>query len=277
MRYNFTSDGIEIIGKSEFNPKHILECGQIFRFFVNDKGNYEVFSLDKKAEIEETEDGYKVLTSDQEYFENFFDLKTDYNKIKKQIAKKLPFMEDIISHSEGLRILKQDPFEMIVSFIISANNNIKRIKLIIDKLCVSSGEDMGGYHAFPKEEIFFALDKEFFVGIGAGYRASYLSELKNALKLLDKEVLGAMSTITLRKKLMEIKGVGPKVADCILLFAFGRKDVFPVDVWMERVYYEFFCNEKRTRPQISTFLTNSLGNLAGYVQQYLFYYKTVKN
>ena len=86
-----------------------------------------------------------------------------------------------------------------------------------------------------------------------------------------------MPTITLRQELLKIKGVGPKVAECILLFAFNKKDVFPVDVWMERVYYEFFSKETRNRVQISKYLVEKYGNLAGYIQQYLFYYKTIKN
>lgn len=277
MEYKVESNKIEIVGKDDFNPKHILECGQIFRFNRLEDGRYIVYSLNHCATIIESDVGYDILTDDVNYFINFFDLNTNYAAIKQEIIKKLPFMKDIIECSPGLRILKQDLFEMVVSFIISANNNIKRIKLIIDRICSRCGVNMGEYYAFPKMEEFFRLNEEFFKEVGAGYRAPYLNKLKTAKNLLVKEELSAMSTITLRKKLMEIKGIGPKVADCILLFAFGRLDVFPVDVWMERVYYEYFSKTKRTRPQIASYLTKRFGNLAGFIQQYLFYYKTVKN
>lgn len=277
MKYFLTECGIRVENKEEFNPKHILECGQIFRFEINSKGNYVVYSLDKMAEIEECGDGYNIFTKDANYFINFFDLDTDYSSIKKEIIKKLPFMQEIIEKSQGLRILKQDVFEMIVSFIVSANNNIKRIKLILNRLCERCGEVLDGYRAFPTKEVFCSLSEEFFKEIGAGYRANYLADSKSLKLFLNKQDLSAMPTITLRQELLKIKGVGPKVADCILLFAFNKKDVFPVDVWMERVYYEFFSKETRNRVQISKYLVEKYGNLAGYIQQYLFYYKTIKN
>ena len=256
MNYHILTDKIVIEGEEDFNPKHILECGQIFRFNKLPNGDYEVFSADKKATIKKTQHGYEVLTTDPIYFEKFFNLKVDYAKIKTKIKRVAPIVSEAVSRAYGLRILKGDLFEVIVSFIISANNNIKRIKLIIDKLCKAAGKNMGDYYAFPTLSEFDGLEEDFFVQIGAGYRAKYLSKVKTAYDLLNKPDLGAMSVNELRGKLMEISGVGPKVADCILLFGFNKEDVFPVDVWMERVYYEFFSNEKRTREQISKYLTN---------------------
>ena len=276
MQYNILKDKIEIIGKDDFNPFHILECGQIFRFHKNDKGNYIVYSMNKKAEIEETETGYDILTNDPEYFVQFFNLSVDYTKIKEDISKLSPAIKDAVNLCGGLRILKGELFEIIVSFIISANNNIKRIKLIIDRLTKALGDDMGDYYAFPTVEQLKDVDEAFFKSIGAGYRAKYLCEVSKAYSLLIKEDLSAMSDIELRKKLMKIKGVGSKVADCIMLFAFNRKKIFPVDVWMERVYYEFFGQEKMSREKISAFLTNKFGDNSGYIQQYLFFSKTVK-
>lgn len=275
--YKLDKDKIIITGKEDFNPKHILECGQIFRFYKNEKNNYVVLSQSNKAEIEETENGYMIYTQNTEYFKEFFNLTTDYSKIKNEISKISQFLEHATKNAYGLRILKQDLFETLVSFIISANNNIKRIKMIINKICRSLGKNMGDYYAFPTPEEFGDANEEFFKSIGAGYRASYLAEVKTAYSLLNKEDLSAMSDIELKKRLMQIKGVGPKVADCIILFAFNRKQTFPVDVWMERVYYENFGTEKISRPEIAKILVKKFGNLAGYVQQYLFYLKTVKN
>ena len=274
--YKKTSNSIIITNKDNFHPKHILECGQIFRFYINSNGHYVVFSKDLKAEIEEIDSGYIIHTSNPDYFEKFFNLQEDYSNIKKQIKKIAPVVSDAINNAYGLRILKGDLFEILVSFIISANNNIKRIKLIIERLCNALGKDMGEFHAFPTVEEFNGVDEAFFKSIGAGYRSLYLAEVKQAYLLLIKEDLDAMSDIELKKRLMKIKGVGPKVADCILLFAFNRKKIFPVDVWMERVYYECFGTKKLTRPQISSTLTEKFGELSGFIQQYMFYSKTVK-
>lgn len=277
MKYEIHEKSVEIFGKEDFNPKHILECGQIFRFFVNCEGNYVVYSSDKKAEILENDNGYIVVTKHPKYFAEFFNLDKDYSKIKSEIEGLSPVIKEAINSASGLRILKQDLFETVVSFIISANNNIKRIKLIIERLCEKVGSRIDDYYAFPTIDQFNGLDEEFFKSIGAGYRAPYLAEVKNAYLLLNKGDLGAMSDIELRKNLMKIKGVGPKVADCIMLFGLNREKVFPVDVWMERVYYENFGEKKLSRPEISKFLTEKFGNKSGFIQQYLFYSKTVKN
>lgn len=276
MQYKIIKDGISIIGKEDFNPAHILECGQIFRFYKNEDGNYVVFSADKKAEIKETAEGYEILTDSPEYFVKFFNLDVNYSKIKSEIVGLSPAIKNAVELSSGLRILKGDLFEIIVSFIISANNNIKRIKLIINRLSEGLGDKKDGFYAFPKVDQMIGVSEEFFKNIGAGYRAKYLCNVGEAYKLLIKEDLDAMSDINLRKRLMQIKGVGPKVADCIMLFAFNRKRIFPVDVWMERVYYEFFGKKKMSREKISAFLTNKFKDNSGYIQQYLFYSKTVK-
>jgi len=201
--YVKTQKTIIINNKENFNPKHILECGQIFRFLINKSGNYVVFSKDLRAEIEETTNGYIIHTDNPDYFEKFFNLDVDYSQIKMQIAGLSPVLDTAIKEAYGLRILKGDLFEIIVSFIISANNNIKRIKLIIDRLCKLLGKDMGGYYAFPTVEE-FSEDVEFFKNIGAGYRSSYLAEAKEAFKLLIKEDLDTMSDIELRRRLMTI-------------------------------------------------------------------------
>lgn len=276
IKYELKNNAIEIFNKTEFNPRHILECGQIFRFKQNEKGNFEVLSGSRRAEIIEVKSGYKILTTEPEYFVSFFNLETDYEKIKQEINKLSPVVENATKSAYGLRILKQELFETIVSFIISANNNIKRIKLIIGRLCEKLGTNMGDFFAFPTPEQMAGQSAEFFKSIGAGYRAPYLAEVATAYSLLIKEDLSALSDIELRKKLLQIKGVGPKVADCILLFAFNRLKIFPVDVWMERVYYENFGTKKMTRPQISNFLTEKFGDNSGYIQQYMFYSKTVK-
>lgn len=269
LKYKKGKDFIEIFGKDDFNPQHILECGQIFSFKKNGE-NYQVFSADKKAEIFETENGYIIKTKNPDYFENFFDLKTDYGEIKKKL-KKYDILTKPIKYGHGIRIVKQDLFETVISFIVSANNNIKRIQMILDRLRQKLGQNMGDYYAFPTREALLSVNEEFFTNIGAGYRAKYLYE---TVRLIDEKTLkewDLLSTPDLRKKLIGLSGVGPKVADCILLFGYGRGDVFPVDTWMAQMYNKFYEHQEN-REAIRYNLTKQFGQLSGFAQQYLFFF-----
>lgn len=269
LKYKKGKDFIEIFGKDDFNPQHILECGQIFSFKKNGE-NYQVFSADKKAEIFETENGYIIKTKNPDYFENFFDLKTDYGEIKKKL-KKYDILTKPIEYGHGIRIVKQDLFETVISFIVSANNNIKRIQMILDRLRQKLGQNMGDYYAFPTREALLSVNEEFFTNIGAGYRAKYLYE---TVRLIDEKTLkewDLLSTPDLRKKLIGLSGVGPKVADCILLFGYGRGDVFPVDTWMAQMYNKFYEHQEN-REAIRYNLTKQFGQLSGFAQQYLFFF-----
>ena len=269
MKYKIVNNGILILDKNDFNIKEILECGQIFSFVKQEDG-YIVYSSNKCAKVVESEDGYKILTNDSSYFENFFDLKTDYTKIKNTL-KKEPILKEPIEFGKGIRILKQDLFETLISFIVSANNNIKRIQLILSRLRSSLGKDMGTYHAFPSRESMLKKDEDFYKDIGAGYRASYLYKV---IRQVDEERLKEydnLPTPELRNKLIELSGVGPKVADCILLFGYGRKDVFPVDTWIAKMYNKYY-EPIENREEIRKRLTHQFGDLSGYAQQYLFYF-----
>lgn len=276
MKYVVKDEEIEIYGKEDFNPKHILECGQIFRFYLDDDGNYVVLSSTHKAVITENEHGYTIKTKNPQYFVPFFNLDTDYSAIKKELSQDA-FLSEVIKAGEGIRIIKNDLFETICCFIISANNNIKRIKLILNRLTSAVGEKLDEVdYAFPSVEKFKTLDEKFFLSIGAGYRAKYLSELAlNFEKFMSVDTTN-LSTEELRKELLKIKGVGPKVADCIMLFAFNKYDVFPVDVWIERVYLEHLNGRKMDRKKIASELVLRFGNLSGYAQQYLYYYKAIE-
>lgn len=275
MKYKLFADRIEIEGKEDFNPEHILECGQIFSYQKTEEW-YVVFSKDKMAKVLEREKGFVIETKTPEYFENFFDLKTDYGQIKKRLSV-YEILQKPIEFGHGIRILKQDLFETVISFIVSANNNIKRIQMILNRLREQLGTDMGGYHAFPTREQLLCVDEEFFTKVGAGYRAKYLYKV---LRQINEDVLQdwqVLSSEALRNKLIELAGVGPKVADCILLFGFGRGDVFPVDTWIEKMYIKYYGKkvkdiEKLNRVKISQNLTSEFGLFSGYAQQYLFYF-----
>lgn len=269
LKYKKGKDFIKISGKDDFNPRHILECGQIFSFKKNGE-NYQVLSADKKAEIFEKENGYIIKTKDPDYFENFFDLKTDYGEIKKKL-KEYDILIKPIEYGYGIRIVKQDLFETVISFIVSANNNIKRIKMILDRMRQKLGQNMGDYYAFPTREALLSVDEAFFTSIGAGYRAKYLYE---TVRLIDENALkewNLLSTPDLRRKLIGLSGVGSKVADCILLFGYGRGDIFPVDTWIAQMYNKFYEHQKN-RETIRYNLTKQFGQFSGYAQQYLFFF-----
>ncbi|MBQ9734535.1 MAG: 8-oxoguanine DNA glycosylase [Clostridia bacterium] len=267
--------------KSEyFNVKDTLECGQIFRFTPYKKG-YKIFSKDKCAYVY-NERGCAVVEGDLsngDYFENLFDVKRDYESIVNSAKKEnVKILSIAAERGKGIRILNQDSTEMLFSFIVSQNNNIPRIKSIIEKLCTSLGakKDFNGeeYFAFPTPEIMAKRSVDFYKSIGLGYRAEYIKNLAEMIvNGFDVNNLVDLPTVELKKRLMEIKGVGPKVADCVALFGFHRSDSFPVDTWIEKVYREDFKGTIKDRAKIAVYLVSRFGKNAGYYQQYLFHYK----
>ncbi len=271
MIYKLEKDKIIVTDKSQFNPKHILECGQVFRFGTDEQGNYFVISKDFKATIIEKENCYEIVSNNPEYFVKYFDLDTDYNLIKEKL-KRNKVLSPMVDYGYGIRILKADSHEMIFSFIISQNNNIKRIQKIIDKLC-TIGKVSDNYNCFPTIAELSDASLEFYQSLGAGYRDKFLKATADALKDVDLEEIKKLSTDEIYDFLIKLTGVGPKVASCILLFGFGKKDKFPVDTWIEQVYYNHFSSEKRSRPEIQRYFENEFKENSGLAQQYLFYFE----
>lgn len=262
---------ILIQSEGDFDIRKILTCGQIFRF-REVAGAYIVNSLDKVATILQREDQYAILTKDVDYFYSFFALDKSYAEIPTKLAEfKLP--PEVIEYGRGIRHLRQDLFEMIISFVISANNNIKRIQMIIENLCTRTGTKCNGYFAFPTLEQFKNTSRDVFLSIGAGYRGEYLYRLSQTLTQDFIDSLPGLDTPECRKKLLGLMGVGPKVADCILLFGLGREVSFPVDTWIEQVYYDIYKGDKKTRAGISKYFADYFGEYSGMAQQYLFYYE----
>ena len=269
-----------VFDKEFFNIKDTLECGQIFRFKPYENG-YLVCSLDKCVFCYELDDKtiIECEDKDREYFYNFFDLNKDYSSIYLSAMNE---NIEVLSHSanlgKGIRILNQDATEMLFSFIVSQNNNIPRIKLILEKLCYNLGEKRTfkgqEYYAFPSVDKMALMDVDFYKGIGLGYRAEYIRRLavdiKNGLSI---ENLTKLDTKSLKESLISIYGVGKKVCDCVSLFGFHRSDSFPVDTWIEKVYKENLNGRLTNREKIAEWFVERFGNNAGYYQQYLFYYK----
>lgn len=258
------------IEKNNFNLVQTLECGQVFSYELTEDGA-DVLSADKLAHVKDDGNAYILTSSDIPYFINYFDLETDYDKIKAELGK-YDMMTEPIKFGSGIRILKQDTFETIISFIVSANNNINRIKGILNRIRHDFGQKIENYFTFPNLKQLGGADKEYFKSIGAGYRAEYLEKTLQMLQNFDIEASKSIETPALREKLMSFQGVGRKVADCILLFGYSRQDVFPVDTWIQKMYSENFtpCED---RTKISNFLMQKFGCFSGYAQQYLFYYK----
>lgn len=261
---------IKIFDKTCFNPTHTLECGQVFSY-KKEGEKYLVFPQNKFAVISEKEDCYLIQTQTPQFFVNYFDLDKDYNSIKRELAH-FEILKNPIEFGYGIRILKQDLFEMLISFIVSANNNIKRIQLILGRLREKLGEKTQNGHAFPSYEKLKSVDQDFFASVGAGYRASYLFKVLRQVTPKELDSWQELSTAELRKKLLSLMGVGPKVADCILLFGFGRGDVFPVDTWIHQMYNKYY-KPIENREKIRENLVKEFGSLSGYAQQYLFYFQ----
>lgn len=250
-----------------FDLGQTLNCGQIFRFREVANG-YEMFALDHYAKAEDKKSYYAFECDDADFFKRYFDFDTDYASIQTSVADG-GLVSNAIEFGKGIHILRQDAKETVFSFLISQNNHIPRIKGIIERMCKGLGKDMGGYYAFPTVEALASAGEDYFTSIGAGYRASYLDRTANALLNADFDDWAQLNTPDLRSRLMSLHGVGRKVADCILLFGFNRFDVFPVDTWIKKVFNE----SQLPAEKLSQALVEKYGEYAGFVQQWVFYYK----
>lgn len=268
---------IEIKKTDYFDPRSIFECGQVFRYLTEEDGNYRIFTGDKTALIRKSAEGYIIDCADDAYFRRYLDLDTDYEKIIRRLSQHV-LLAKAAQFGKGIRILRQEPFETLIGFIVSANNHIPRIKGILQRLSNALGEKRNykgyEYRAFPTARAMAEKNTDYYESQGLGYRAKYIAQTAKAVYGgWDLDGLCSLSTEEARKELLSLSGVGPKVADCILLFAYAKTDTFPVDTWIEKVYYDYFDGKTLPAKKISHYFIERFGNLAGYAQQYLFYYK----
>ena len=272
-----------------FELADIFDCGQCFRWNKQPDGSYT--GIFEKNVMNVQKDGDVVTFKGicdgniKEIVENYFDLNRDYEEIKNKLSQIDENVKKSIEYGKGIRILNQDLWEMIISFIISANNNIPRIKGIIERLAQKYGKEIEWkgekYYTFPTPEELKDVTVDDYRKLGLGFRDIRLYETVNMV--LDKKVdLNEMqqnpNTYEVREQLLSLSGVGPKVADCILLFStLKRFEVFPIDVWVRRVMNELYIkNEDETKvnkKDIEKLAKEKFGNLAGIAQQYLFYWK----
>lgn len=256
-------DGNKIITESPLDYNAILSCGQTFRFNVHG-GKFEVISSEHRCFAYDN-----VIECDcPNYFAKFFDLDTDYDEYIKSLSK-FDELTDCVKYGSGIRILRQNLFETIISFIISANNNIPRIKSIIERICAFCGKDMGDYYAFPTPQELARVTKEEFRSLGAGFRDTYLQKTAQILAQTDfLQKVVSVKTDDAIKMLTSLPGVGPKVADCILLFGLRRWDCFPVDTW---IFKQCNSDDIDTPSKVRAYYLNRYGELAGLAQQYIFF------
>lgn len=272
-----------------FEPVHIFDCGQCFRWDKELDGSYT--GVFKGNVMNVKKDGNNVTFKGicngdiEEICKDYFDLNTDYEDIKEKLSKIDDNVKTSVGYGSGIRILNQDLWETIISFIISANNNIPRIKGIIERLSEKYGDEIkykgNKYYTFPTPEQLKNVTVEEYRKLGLGFRDIRLYETTKMIlnKQVDIENMkNNPNTIEVREELLKLSGVGPKVADCILLFSdLKRFEVFPIDVWVRRVMNDLYIkNEDETKvnkKQIEKIANEKFGDLAGLAQQYLFYWR----
>ena len=274
-----------------FEPKHIFECGQCFRWNKEEDGSYTGVVGDNVLNVKKSQDNIiiKGMCSDniQDVCNSYFDLETDYEQVKAKLSKIDNNMRISIQYGNGIRILKQDPWEALISFIISANNNIPRIKGIIERISRKYGQliewNNKKYYTFPTPKELSKASVKDLRTLGLGFRDSRVFETTRIInnKEIELEKLEEIKDVNiLREELLKFSGVGPKVADCIMLFSMKKFEVFPIDVWVKRVMTELYCTQEiennvknMSNKKILELANSKFGCLSGIAQQYLFYWR----
>jgi len=278
---------IVIHGIKNFSPAQILDCGQCFRWEADkaddprEAGNKAYIGIAHGRQLRLRVDGDTLVFTDMnidEYeriWKDYFDLSRSYSAVLRQFSHD-PSLAKATAFSPGLRLMRQDPWETLVTFVLSQNSNIPRIKKMVAALCAHFGEaltshaciTMGGWpnltHAFPTPEALASLSPEALAPIKPGYRAPYIIDAARQVSegKICLTTLQSQPTQDIKKALMQIHGVGPKVAECVLLFGFGRVETCPMDVWMKRVMSSLYPSG----------FPEKLQPTAGIAQQYLFHY-----
>ncbi len=257
----------------DFDLKQTFGCGQCFRWNAEGDG-YACVVGNCVIKARGIDGGIEIDCPDEDFVTAYFDLKRNYSRIKNAIKKDAVIQKALIG-AGGIRLLKQDPWETLVSFIISANNNIPRIKKIIEALCCAFGKkivsDGRVYYTFPEPGALAILDPSALYPARCGFRDKYIIDAarKVASGQIDLQSIRCMDADEGRSVLKQIAGVGDKVADCILLFAYQKFEVFPKDVWIKRIVGELYGVGDKG---IDAFVREKFGVYGGFAQQYLFHY-----
>lgn len=298
----FEEDKAIITGVKNFDIKQILECGQCFRWDKISDTNYIIVANSRVIEITQEGDEVTIYNTNEEDFKeiwlNYFDLETNYDEIKEALAQD-DILKASIEFGYGIRILNQNTFEMLISFIISARNSIPSIKKTVKKICEKYGEKIVyrniEYYTFPTPEQIKGCTLEEIQETGASFRSKYIvdtvEKVNFALKTkedfesnpenydekpesleYDLDYIMSLDDDECHVALQKFMGVGAKVADCVMLFSMGKKSAFPVDIWIKRAMIYFYVAPDVTLPKMRIFARNKFGKYSGMAQQYLFYY-----
>ncbi|NLD16502.1 MAG: DNA-3-methyladenine glycosylase 2 family protein [Tissierellia bacterium] len=283
LEININENKIILQGQDSFEPEHIFECGQAFRWDREADGSYTVVAHERVINVSSFGKDVIIKNTNIEDFEkiwkNYFDLETDYIKIQNTFNKD-EIMQEAIEYGKGIRVLNQEPFETMISFMVSANNRIPQIKKSIGLISQYYGEKIEtingiDYFSFPTPEaLASARPEDLREYCRVGFRDERI--VKTSKLIYDGtyniEAFMNMEREQIRKSLVELPGIGPKIADCILLFAFKKKDSFPVDVWIKRVMETLYFGKEVNKNLVSELGREKFGEYAGVAQQYLFYY-----
>jgi N-glycosylase/DNA lyase len=267
----------------DFLLSQTLECGQCFHFVRISEEEYYISAMGRILHIRQT--GNRVIffdTTEKEYeeiWEHYFDLDRDYSLIKSRLLQADDSLKAAIDEMWGVRILNQDFFETMISFIISQNQQIPRIKQIVANISASYGVKGEALDIFPDVKRILDAGEDGIKACKAGFRAGYIIDAceKYISGDINEENLRALPYDECIEKLKMVKGIGDKVANCIALFALGKRNAFPIDVWMKRIMESLYFDGDTPNSRIAEFARERYGEYGGYAQQYLFYYgKTYK-
>ena len=267
---------LTLSSSAELHLKNTLFCGQCFRWREEEDGSFFGVADGRAARLWER-DGMVYLESDREddeFWPRYFGLELDYRSVVQRFRQDR-ILKKCLEYGAGIRVLLQPPWETTLSFILSANNNIPRIRRMIETLCVSAGDKKTfrgrEYFTFPSAQRLAGLKTEDLALVKAGYRDKYVIGTAKMVAggQVDFDAVAEMDTRSARRELCRLPGVGPKVADCILLFGFARYEVFPKDVWTKRILQEAYHMEDGAEDRL---IARRFGQYAGIAQQYLYYY-----
>ena len=270
-----------INGVRDFDTAHTFDCGQCFRWVGEGDGSYTGIVRGRVANISCRDEVVEIRNSSFEDFKevwfDYLDLGRDYTRVKEIISRD-DTMGNAVAFGNGIRLLQQDLWETLVSFIISANNRIPMIKKVVSAISEAYGEEIryGGrsWYSFPRPEKLSGCSLSSLELCKAGFRCKYILETARLVASgeFDLGKLRTQDREEARRLLVQLPGVGYKVADCTLLFSGIRPDVFPTDVWVKRVMEELYFKREASFKEIWKFAEDYFGGYAGYAQQYLFYY-----
>ena len=284
MKVSCENNIVTVDGVNDFTLSQILECGQCFHFDKLDEEVYEVVAFGRAVKMEQTDKVLRIYGSSMEDYEGiwklYLDMDNDYGLIKQSVIKADGALKTAVDEKSGIHILNQDFFETLISFIVSQNKSIPQIKQCVKNISHRFGDEVIGYngeafYVFPDVQRLHDATEEELRECKVGFRAPYIKNATEAVYsgAVTKEKLDELDIAQARELLMTIKGVGEKVANCVLLFGLGRREAFPVDVWMKRIMEQMYFDGKDTKKQdIEAFAVNKYGDLGGYAQQYLFDY-----